>query len=209
MKNTQNILWNKKELEILNSFTTPESIQDYLDNMPYNPEPTCRSPRRVMQDRKAHCMEGCIFACSALEFIGYKPLLVYIIAVRDDGHALAVYKKNNKFGSIAKSNFSGLRYRSPIYKNIRELVVSYFENYFNTNRELTLRKYTHPFRLTKKHFANWQTREDELYDVSDFIDLQKTYTIVTPKEAKSLRMVDERLFKAGLLGADTKGLYKP
>jgi len=140
--------------------------------------------------------------------MGFKPTIIYIIAVRDDGHALAIYKKNGKYGSLAKSNFTGLRYRSPIYRTIREVVLSYFENYFNLKKELTLRQYTHPLYLTEKLFSNWQTRENDLYDISDYIDTLRTYTIVTPKEAKSLRMVDDRLFNAGLLGANKKGLYK-
>ncbi len=201
-------LWNKEELKILRNFNSPESIQAYLDNIPYNPGETCLSPRGVMRHGKAHCMEGAMFAAAALEFIGYKPVIVYIIAVRDDGHALAIYKKNGKYGSLAKSNFTGLRYRSPVYGSIRELVLSYFDNYFNSIRELTLRGYTHPLYLTNKLFPNWQTSETDLENISDHLDTLRTYTIITPKEAKSLRLVDDRLFKAGLMGADKKGLYK-
>ena len=206
-KNSQP-LWNKGELNILRSFDSPESIQAYLDRIPYNPGDTCLSPRGVMRCRKAHCMEGALFAAAGLEFIGFKPNIVYIIADRDDGHALAIFKKNCKYGSLAKSNFTGLRYRSPIYRSIREVVLSYFEDYFNTKKELTLRAYTQPLYLTNKLFSNWQTRESDLEDISDYLDTLRTYTIVTSKEAKSLRMVDDRLFKAGLFGADKKGLYK-
>jgi hypothetical protein len=206
-KNTQP-LWNKEELKILRSFNSPESIQAFLDRIPYNPKGTCLSPRGVMRYHKAHCMEGALFAAAALEFIDFKPILVYIIAVRDDGHALAIFKKNGKYGSLSKSNCSGLRYRSPIYRSIREVVLSYFDNYFNRKRELTLRAYTHPLYLTNKLFSNWQTRESDLDDISDYIDTLRTYTIVTSEEAKSLRLVDDRLFKAGMLGTNKKGLYK-
>ena len=131
MTKTNNPLWNKEELKILRSFKSPESIQAFLDNVPYNPADTCISPRCVMRERKAHCMEGALFAAAALEFIGYKPIMVYIMAVRDDGHALAIYKRNGKYGCLAKSNVSVLRYRSPVYRTLRELVISYFDYYFN------------------------------------------------------------------------------
>ena len=202
------VKWNNKELSILDSLNTPEDIQAYLDKTPYNPDDSAISPRRVMRENKAHCFEGALFAYVALEHIGYKPQLIYIIAVRDDGHLLTVYRKNGKYGCLAKSNFTGLRYRSPIYKTIRELVVSYFEDYFNTAGELTLRKYTHPVSIPKRKFKNWQFREDDLNDISDYLDLPKTYTVVTEKEAKKLRLVDNRLYNAGLLGTNKKGLYK-
>ena len=75
--------------------------------------------------------------------------------------------------------------------------------------ELTLRGYTHPLHLTNKLFPNWQTSETDLENISDYLDTLRTYTIITPKEAKyCFCLVDDRLFKAGLMGADKKGLYK-
>lgn len=208
-KNTKSIVpWNAAELKILNSLKSPEDIQAFLDRTPYNPDDTAISPRRVMREKRAHCFEGALFAYAALEYIGYKPMLIYIIAVRDDGHVLAVYKKNGKYGSLGKSNFTGLRYRSPVYQSPRELVISYFEDYFNTAAELTMRKFTEPVSIPKNKFRNWQLREDDLDDISEYLDLPKVHTIITEKEAKKLRKVDKRLYDAGLMGANKKGLYK-
>jgi hypothetical protein len=201
-------LWNAIEVEILQSFNTPESVQDFLDQIPYNTELTCRSPRRVMRDKKANCMEGAFFAAASLEFMGFKPSVVYFYAVRDDGHAVTLFRRNGKFGSIAKSNYTGLRYRSPVFKSVRELVISYFDHHFNTRGELTMRSYTQPLYLKNALFPEWQIREDDLFDISDHFDRLRAFTIITPYEARSLRLVDEKSLKAGLLGADKKGLYK-
>jgi hypothetical protein len=201
-------LWNTEEIDIINSLDTPESVQAYLDQIPYNTEITCRSPRRVMRDKKANCMEGAFFAAASLESLGFNPSVVYFYAVRDDGHAITLFRRNGKYGSIAKSNFTGLRYRSPIYKSVREVVLSYFDHHFNILKELTMRKYTQPLYLKQTLFPDWQLREDDLFDISDHFDKLRTYTIITPYEARSLRLVDEMSYKAGLLGADKKGLYK-
>jgi hypothetical protein len=200
--------WDKQEKELLHSLNTPESVQAFLDDIPYNTESTCRSPRRVMRDMKANCMEGAFFAAACLELPGFNPSVVYMIAVRDDGHAITLFRRNGRYGSVAKSNYTGLRYRSPVYKSVREVVLSYFDQHFNTLRELTLRKYTQPLFVSDNLFPDWRTREDDLFDLSDYFDRLRTYTLVTSSMEESLRLVDERLFKAGLLGADKEGLFK-
>jgi hypothetical protein len=204
----ENTSWNAEEIELLRSLDTPESVQAFLDDIPYNTDSFCRSPRRVMREKKANCMEGAFFAAACLEAHGFNPSVVYMVAVRDDGHAITLFCKNGRYGSVAKSNFTGLRYRSPVQKTVREVVLTYFDQHFNTRKELTLRKYTQPLYLRESLFPHWKIREDDLFDISDYFDKLRTYTLVTSSMEKSLRLVDERLYRAGLLGADTKGLYK-
>lgn len=204
----ENASWNAEEVEILQSLDTPESVQAFLDGIPYNTESTCRSPRRILRDKKANCMEGAFFAAACLELHGFDPSVVYMIAVRDDGHAITLFKRNGRYGSVAKSNFTGLRYRSPVHKTVREVVLTYFDQHFNIQKELTLRKYTQPLYIRESLFPNWKIREDDLFDLSDYFDKLRTYTLVTPSMEESLRLVDDKLYKAGLLGADKKGLYK-
>jgi hypothetical protein len=204
----ENTSWKAEEIELLRSLNTPESVQAFLDDIPYNTDSCCRSPRRVIRDKKANCMEGAFFAAACLEQHGFNPSVVYMIAVRDDGHAITLFGKNGRYGSVAKSNFTGLRYRSPVHKTVREVVLTYFDQHFNTRKELTLRKYTQPLYLSESLFPCWKIREDDLYDISDYFDKLRTYTLVTPSMEKTLRLVDERLYRAGLLGADKKGLYK-
>src|SRR5512142_3441826 len=105
--------WTKTEAELLRQLDSPEAIQAYLDSVPYNDEITCRSPRRVLRDGKAHCMEGALFAAAALERLGQPPVLVDMRAERDDDHIVALFRRGGRLGAVAKSNFTGLRYRSP------------------------------------------------------------------------------------------------
>jgi hypothetical protein len=193
---------------VLEKLRTPEDIQAYLDEIPYSSvDPTYRSPRQVMRDRIANCMEGAVFAAAALEHIGFPPLLVNLKAVRDDDHVLAIFKVNGRIGAIAKSNYAGLRWRSPVYASVRELSMSFFDHYYNPDGELTMRGFTRPLNLATRRYVGWQTRELNLDDMSDHLDALPSVTVVDAHAEKLLRPLDERLYNSGLMGADARGLY--
>src|SRR5678816_1385428 len=139
------------ERAVFRRLNRPEKIQRFLDSeLAYNKEPngpTCRSPRRVLRDRTAHCMEGALIGAAALRMCGHPPLLMDLEAVRDVDHVLAIFRLRGHWGAVAKSNYSGLRYREPVYRTLRELAMSYFEHYYNLKREKTLRKYSRPCLL--------------------------------------------------------------
>ncbi|MGB9880793.1 MAG: hypothetical protein ACPLRM_08530, partial [Anaerolineae bacterium] len=135
-------LWTEEERAFLAQLDSPWKIQEYLDSIPYNTDHQTRSPRRVMRDGKAHCMEGALFAAAALYFHGQPPLILDLKAVDDDDHVIAIFRVHGLIGAIAKSNFSLLRFREPIYRNYRELALSYFEPYYNMYAERTLRAYS-------------------------------------------------------------------
>src|SRR4051794_17076174 len=119
------------ERAVFRRLNTPEKIQRFLDDLAYNKEPdgpSCRSPRRVLRDRTAHCMEGAMFGAAAFRMLGQAALLLDLEAVRDDDHVLAIFQRRGCWGAVAKSNYSGLRYREPVYRSLRELVMSYFEH---------------------------------------------------------------------------------
>ena len=121
----------KSELRLFRKLSSPEKIQKYLDDLPYNKEKegeTCYSPRLVIRHNTAHCFEGAVFAAAAQRVMGRPPLILDLEAVRDVDHVIAVYRTNGCWGAIGKSNYAGLRFRSPIYRTLRELVVSYFEH---------------------------------------------------------------------------------
>ncbi len=200
-------LWTKAELDALHELDSPEAIQAYLDGIPYNDEITCRSPRRVLRDGRAHCMEGALFAAAALERLGYPPVLVDLRAERDDDHIIALFRRDGLLGALAKSNFTGLRYRSPVHRSLRELVLSYFEDYFNPDGELTLRGYTRPLDLRTPRFAQWRTREDDLDDIGEHMDTLPVRLLLTPEQVRHLRHVPPAEMEAGLLGANPAGLY--
>ncbi len=192
------------ETSALRALRTPGKIQRFLDvEIGYNKEPdgeTIRSPRRVLRDQTAHCLEGALFAAAALRVQGHPPLLLDLESVRDDDHVLAVFKMNNRWGAIAKSNYSGLRFREPVYRTLRELVMSYFENYFNLEREKSLRKYSRPVNLARFDKINWMTSEEELWPiVNHLVEIPHT-PLLQKGTDRRLARVDDRLFAAGLVG---------
>jgi hypothetical protein len=192
------------ERAVFRRLNTPEKIQRFLDSdVAYNKEPdgaTCRSPRRVLRDRVGHCMEGALFGAAALRMLGHPPLLLDLEAVRDDDHVLAIFRSRGFWGAVAKSNYSGLRYREPVYRTIRELVMSYFEHYYNLKREKTLRRYSRPVNLVRFDAIGWMTAEDDVWPVPDHLCTVGHTAILPPAATRTLGRVDDRLFSAGLVG---------
>ncbi len=192
------------ETRVLKALKTPEKIQRFLDiDIAYNKEPdgdTIRSPRRVLRDKLAHCLEGALLAAAALRVQGFPPLLLDLEAVRDDDHVLAVFKQHGHWGAIAKSNYSGLRFREPVYRSLRELVMSYFEHYFNASREKTLRNYSRPVNLSRFDRMGWMTAEDDLWPISDHLANIPHLPLLPNGVARRMARVDDRLFAAGLTG---------
>ncbi|MFZ0429317.1 MAG: hypothetical protein WAO20_14450, partial [Acidobacteriota bacterium] len=177
--------------------------------IPYSADPIYRSPRSVMRDRKAHCFDGALFAAMALERLGYPPRIVDLQAVRDDDHLLALFKVNGKYGALAKSNFVGLRYRDPVHRSLRELVLSYFDSYFNLDREKTLRGYTVPLDLRRFEPIAWRTSDDQLDLIAERLDRIRCWPVLDEQTAAALPRVDDRTYEAQLLGSNPDGLYRP
>src|SRR5215510_13696241 len=158
--------------KVLRKLSTPEKTQKYLDDLPYNKEregETCRSPRLVIEYNTAHCFEGALFAAAALRVNGRPPLILDLESVRDDDHVIAVYRANGCWGAIAKSNYAGLRFRSPVYRTLRELVLSYFEHYYNLDGEKTLRAYSRPVNLSRFDRIGWMTSEEDLWVMPEYL----------------------------------------
>jgi hypothetical protein len=199
----------KNELDIFKKLTTPYKIQAFLDGLLYSEESRYRSPKSVIKDKKAHCYDGAIFAAAALRRIGYDAVIIDMIAYRDDDHIIAVFKKNGCLGAVAKSNFVGLRYREPIYKNIRELVLSYFDSYYNLDRQKSLRGYIGPLNLREFDKFDWVVMEKGMDEIEKKLNTMKTTKILTPALIKSLSPVDDRTYNAGMLGANMAGIYDP
>ena len=201
--------WTKEEIKFLKTLSDPDKIQGFLDSIDYNPNPECRSPRWVIKKRSAHCFEGALFSAACLEFLGYKPLLADMKAWNDDDHVIAVYNKNEHWGAVAKSNFTTLRYREPVYRTLRELVMSYFDFYFNLNGEKSLRSYSRPLNLTIFNFRNWSTTDEDLEYIGDKLESMVHYPVVTEKMVKGLFRASDISLKAGMLGSNEAGLFKP
>ena len=201
----------RPERRLLAKLTSPASIQAFLDELAYNHEDTYRCPFRVLRDRKAHCYDGAVFAAALLGHLGHPPLVVNLFPKtrNDDEHLLAVYRRRGAWGAVAKSNFVGLRFREPIHRTLRELVISYFEHYYNLAREKTLRSYTRPLNLTSFDRDEWLTRDETMDRIADRLSAMRRIPLLARSMIAGLSPVDERSYRAGLCGADLAGLYVP
>jgi hypothetical protein len=202
---------DNSQLEQFHRLTTPAEIQAYLDETPYSTEDANRTPLQVMQDRVAHCLDGGIFAAAALRRLGYPPLLVDIFPDpgQDDDHVLAIFKVDGFYGSVAKSNFTGLRFREPVYRSIRELVSSYFESYFNVHGVKTLRTYTRPLNLKRFDRLGWAWKQAGVDIIERQLLSLPRFTLISPAVIDFLSPVDPLSYKAGTLATNPEGLYKP
>jgi hypothetical protein len=196
--------FSRDELAQLRHLKTPERIQFFLDSeVGYNQElhgPTCRSPRSVLRDRLAHCLEGALFAAAALRVHGSPPLLLDLEAVRDDDHVLAIFRQHGHWGAIAKSNYSGLRFREPVYRTLRELAISYFEHYYNVAGEKTLRTYSRPVNLARFDRIGWMTAAGDVWEIAHYLTGIRHTPLLKPHLTRRLNHVDARLQAAGRLG---------
>jgi hypothetical protein len=180
------------ELRQLRALKTPSGIQRFLDAMPYHLADTAWSPRLVLREGTAHCLEGAIFGAAALRALGYPPLILDLEADQDTDHVLAVFKERNHWGAIAKSNFTGCRYREPVYRTLRELALSYFHIYFNLRGERTLRRYSRPVNLARFDRAGWMTSEKDIWFVAHYLCDVSHQSLLTPAQINNLTRVDPR-----------------
>jgi len=181
---------------------TPARVQQFLDEIPYNTEldgETFRSPRLVLRDRTANCIEGAVLAAAALRVQGEAPLVMDLTAVRDEDHVIAVFKRRGLWGAIATSKFTGLRYREPVYRSLRELAMSYFEHYFNLEGERTLRGHGRPVNLARFDRLHWMTSEAPLWPIAHHLERIPHVGLVPAGIGRRLTPLDGRLRAAGLL----------
>jgi hypothetical protein len=200
--------WTRAELAFLRRLSTPERIQAFLDGLTYRAETEPASPRGVLEERRAHCYDGALFAAAALRRLGHAPRLVDLRAVRDDDHVLAVFQVRGAWGAVAKSNFAGLRFREPIHRTLRELALSYFEDYFNTDGEKTLREFSSPLSLRQFDRLGWEFRAEPLPGIADRLDALRHFRLLTPAQERGLAAVDARSLEAGMVGTLAEGVYK-
>jgi hypothetical protein len=199
------------QLRTWESIQCPVDIQAYLDEIPYSIDSFDRSPLRVMQDRVAHCLDGGLFAAAALRRLGYPPLLVDIFPIpnTDDDHILAIYKRNGGYGCLAKSNFPGLRSRQAVYRNLRELVMSYFELFFNPDGTRSLRSYTAPLNLRRFDPYQWTWRDEAGPMIEAYFAKAHQYQLLTPAMEADLPLMDPFSYKVFTVGVNPAGLFKP
>ncbi len=210
-------VYTKSEAVLFKKLDSPKKIQDFLNTLGHNPakdDIECRSPRQVLKAKKAHCMEGALLAAAILEFHGHKP---YVLDLRstdaDLDHVVAPFQQFGCWGALSKTNHVVLRYREPIYKTLRELVMSYFHEYFLHSGIKTLREYSQPFNVvwfdklgrlsdagtTVSQLINWRTSDEDMYKIPKHLDKIKHYHILSSAQQKNLRKADAIEIKAGKL----------
>lgn len=195
----------------LRSLDTPRKVQDFLDyEIAYNGSKpsTCLSVSEVLEQRRAHCIEGAILAAAALFLQGRPPLLLDLRAnPRDDDHVIAPFTVNGLWGAVAKSCFCGLRYREPVYRSFGELARSYFEFYYNDTGEKTLREFSAPFDASRLK-PDWLFSKNNVFYVGRKLDALKHYPIVPFPYQRRLRRADSLLRRAEILGCSGAPLTK-
>ena len=188
------------ELRQLRRLKTPAGIQRFLDDMPYHLAGTAWSPRKVLHEKTAHCLEGAIFAAAALRVLGFPPLILDLEADQDTDHVLAVFKTRGHWGAVAKSNFSGCRYREPVYRTLRELALGYFNTYFNLRGERTLRRFSQPVNLKRFDDRAWMTSEKEIWFIAEYLCDIPHQALLKRGLEKNLTRVDARTWASEMVG---------
>ncbi len=191
----------KEELRLLRGLDSPGKIQDYLDFIPINREPggdTCLSPRRVIRERRAHCIEGAMLAALAFRLQGQKPLVLDLTSsARDFDHVVALFKRHDCWGAVSKTNHAVLRYREPVYRTLRELVLSYFHEYFDSHGVKTLRSYSSPIDLSRFDGLDWATNEEDNWFIAEHLADVRHFPLLTRPQIATLRKAHPTEIQAG------------
>ena len=185
---------DKAEFAILKQLTRPEKIQAFLDAIPINLEiggETILSAREVLKQRRAHCIEGAFVAGCALWIQGHPPLVMHLdCAPRDDPHVVTLFRRGRSWGAISKSRTAGLRYRDAIYRSLRELAMSYFQEYVDDYGRKTLRSYSRTFDLRNIDTKLWVTNEDTCREANDKLAGLRHYALISTSQARLLSHSD-------------------
>ncbi len=183
-------LLSPAERLVFEKLRVPLDVQNYLDRLPINFElagETIFSPRRVLREKTAHCVEGAVFAAASLAYQGRPPYLLDIQTVpHDDDHVVALFKEDGRWGAISKTNHTILRWRDPVYKTVRELAMSYFHEYIVVDGEKTMRAFSKPFDLSR-YAPEWVVAEDDLVDIIADLDDSPHFPIADKKTMRNLR----------------------
>jgi hypothetical protein len=195
---------------VFRSLDSLQKIQAFLDETPYSTDHGNRSPLSVLRDGVAHCLDGALFGAAAIRRLGYPPVVIDLLPEpgRDDDHVLVLFQRNGCYGALAKSNYPGLRYREPIFRTLRELTLSYFEWFFNTERQKTLRGYTATLNLAKYDPLNWLWEDSAADEIERSFARLRRYSLVSEDQKDHLLAVDPLLYKAGTVGVNLEGVFQ-
>jgi hypothetical protein len=115
-------------------------VQAFLRALPYNWErkgETLRTFREVVRQWSAHCLEGALTATAILEQHGYPPLLLDLESQDKLDHVLFLFRRRGRWGTVARSRDVGLHGRKPVFRTLRQLVMSYVDPYVDGSGRIT------------------------------------------------------------------------
>jgi len=125
---------------VIRRYRTPRQVQLFLRNLPYNREErgeTLRTFRQVVRHWEAHCLEGALVAATILEQHGHPPLLLDFESQDKLDHVLCLYRHRGRYGTVARSRDLGLHGRKPVFRTVRQLVMSYVDPYVDFSGRIT------------------------------------------------------------------------
>lgn len=193
------------EYAALAKLSSPAKIQDFIDAIPFNFEKqgdTHLSPRRVLEEKRAHCIEGALLAATALWIAGEPPIIMNLSALLGKGdfdHVIALYKRRGYWGALSKTNHAVLRFRDPVYRTPRELALSYFNEWFLLKTgEKTLECYSKPLDM-RGFGTEWITAKKDLWEVADALAERKHYFLVPKGNWRYVRRADAMERRAGAI----------
>ncbi len=113
--------------------STPEEIQSVLDTLEYR---YCKIDRnyyvnsveRTLKEGNALCVDGALVGAYFLSKLGYPPLLINLV-LWGPGHVNAIFRTEEGWGSVGKSQYSDTGYTAPEYPTVFELARSIGERY--------------------------------------------------------------------------------
>lgn len=195
--------FTREELALLRPLRRPRAIQDFLDTLRYSFDhgnDALRSPRRVLRDWSAHCIEGALVASAALWVHGVRPFLLDLRATDDDlDHVVTLFRVGKGWGALSKTNHAVLRYREPVYRSVRELALSYFHEYFLDSGVKTMKDFSRPFDIVRRCGVKWMTSEEDLWHIAERLDDSPHTPILSLAQRRSLRLADPIEITAGKL----------
>ncbi|HTP56977.1 MAG TPA: hypothetical protein VMJ72_01720 [Candidatus Paceibacterota bacterium] len=195
--------FSTSELRVLRRLDSPRRVQDFLETLRYSKDrgnDMLRSPRRVLRERSAHCIEGALLAAAAFRTNGARPLLLDLRSDDDDlDHVVALFRRHGCWGAVSKTNHAVLRYREPVYRTVRELALSYFHEYFLDDGRKTMKDFSDPYDVVRRHGTSWMTSEDDLWDIAEALDASRHRTILGVRQRRELRPADPVEIRAGKL----------
>jgi hypothetical protein len=149
-------VFRPKEWALIQKYRTPRQVQAFLRALPYNWEKkgeTLRSFRGVLRHGQAHCLEAALTAAILLEQHGYPPLLLDFDSQDNLGHVLFLFRHRGRYGTVARSRDAGLHGRKPVFRTLRQLVLSYVDPYVDGSGRITSYGV---FDLRRLRRCNWR-----------------------------------------------------